>query len=145
MIFICILTLTSAAVGFVATPYMGAATFAYALMAFGLFLRKRSRPWHRRLMFGAMGIDLSLVLLLELQRSAIETVASLELAPLPFAHVLCSTLALVLYAPLIYLGQKLWKAENPRLRQWHLRLGITAFVLRSLGFLLMFSLLGRTP
>lgn len=127
-----------------ATPYMGAATFAYALMATGLFFRKSNRFLHRKLMFSAMGIDLSLVLLLELQRSAVETVVALKLGPWQFAHVLASTLALLLYGPMIYLGKTLWEKNNPRLQQLHRGLGILTFLLRTVGFLLMFSLLDKT-
>lgn len=125
------------------TPYMGVATFAYALMVTGLFFRKSDRFLHRKLMFSAMGIDLSLVLLLELQRSAVETVVALKLGPWQFAHVVASTLALLLYGPMIYLGKTLWEKNNPRLRRLHRNLGILTFLLRTIGFTLMFSLLDK--
>jgi hypothetical protein len=131
------------AIAALTTPYMGAASFAYFLMVAGLAFRLRHRLLHRRLMFSAMGIDLSLVLLLELQRSAIGTVIALEMGSWQFAHVLFSTLALLLYGPMIYLGKALWSRETPGLRTWHKRVGIAAFTFRTLGFVLMFSLLER--
>jgi hypothetical protein len=130
-------------IGFLASPYMGLASLAYFLMVGGMGMRKRDRWLHRRLMYSAMGIDLSLVLFLEWQRNAMETVAALSLTPLQFGHVLSSTSALLLYLPLILLGKKLWEQERSSLRKWHRGVGIAGFFLRSLGFLLMFSLLGR--
>jgi hypothetical protein len=133
----------AALVGVFTSFYMGAASFAYFLMVLGLRYRRESRLAHRKLMFSAMGIDLSLVLLLEIQRNAIETVAAFDLTAWQFSHVLASTLAVTLYLPMIILGKKLWEREDARIRLWHKRIGITAFVLRSAGFLLMFSLLSR--
>jgi hypothetical protein len=124
--------------------YMGTATFAFFLMLFGMYCRRRDRNRHRALMFSAMGIDLSLVLILEIQRSAMETVLAFDLNPLQISHVLASTLALLLYLPLILLGTSLWGQESARTRLWHRRLGFAAFTLRTIGFLLMFSLIGRT-
>ena len=133
------MALLAVAIGLSATPYMGAATFAYFLMVTGIFYRKRDREKHRALMIAAMSIDLFLVLLLEFQRDAIGTVIALDMGFLPLAHVAFSTAALILYGPLIFLGRKLWAGKESRL--WHRRLGLTAFALRSLGFVLMFSLL----
>jgi len=135
-----LLIFTAAGIAYAATPYMGAASFAYFLMVAGIFYRRRHRGKHRALMISAMSIDLGLVLLLEFQRGAIGTVISLEMGALPLAHVAFSTAALLLYGPLIFLGRALWAGQKAR--TWHRRLGLTAFALRSLGFLLMFSLLG---
>lgn len=128
-------------IGYFATPYMGAATLAYSLMVAGIYFRLRAKHLHRALMFSAMGIDLCLVLLLEFQRDAIGTVIALDMGILPLAHVVCSTAALLLYPFLIYLGRNLWSIPSPKTRRKHRLLGITAFALRSLGFVLMFSLL----
>lgn len=132
-------------IGLFTSFYMGMASFAYFLMVHGMRQRKQNRWGHRKLMFSAMGIDLGLVLLLEIQRGAIETVAALELSPWQFGHVLASTLAVALYLPMIILGKKLWSQESANTRLWHKRIGITAFALRSVGFVLMFSLLSRGP
>lgn len=140
-----LLSLFATGIAFATTPYMGAATFAYGLMISGMYFRKTDNLAHRRMMYSAMAIDLSLVLLLEAQRNAIGTVIAMDLGILPFAHVACSTLALLLYGPMILLGRKLTNDDRPGIRLWHRRLGITAFCFRTLGFFLMFSLLGRAP
>jgi hypothetical protein len=131
--------------GFFTTFYMGAATFAFGLMISGMAFRRRFRRDHRFVMYSAMAIDLLLVLILEFSRDAIGTVVSFKLGPWQSAHVLASTLAVVLYLPLIVIGTKLWKSEMPKLRLWHRRLGILTFALRTLGFVLMFSLLWKQP
>lgn len=143
LIQVVLLAHAAALVGIFTSFYMGAASFAYFLMVFGMHYRRGNRLAHRKLMFSAMGIDLLLVLILEIQRNAVQTVAALELSPLQFGHVLASTSALTLYLPMILLGKKLWNQEDARIRLWHKRIGITAFALRTLGFLLMFSLLSR--
>ncbi|RZA08050.1 MAG: hypothetical protein EOP11_05995 [Proteobacteria bacterium] len=125
------------------TLYMGVATFAYALMILGMVWRRRARETHRQLMFSGMGIDLSLVLLLELQRSATATAFGFKLGPWQMAHVGASTLAVALYLPMIYVGMKLMEKETAGTRKLHRRLGYTTFFFRSLGFVLMFSLLWK--
>lgn len=131
------------ALAFFTTAYMGVATFAYALMILGMVWRRRARETHRQLMFAGMGIDLTLVLILELQRSATATAFGFKLGPWQMAHVLASTLAVALYLPMIYLGMKLWENETAGRRNLHRRLGYLTFFFRSLGFVLMFSLLWK--
>ncbi|RZM23629.1 MAG: hypothetical protein EOO88_25535 [Pedobacter sp.] len=125
------------------TAYMGVATFAYALMILGMAWRRRARETHRQLMFTGMGIDLLLVLILELQRSATATAFGFKLGPWQMAHVGASTLAVALYLPMIYVGMKLWENETAGRRKLHRRLGYLTFFFRSLGFVLMFSLLWK--
>jgi hypothetical protein len=134
----------AAAIGLVTSLYMSIAALGYFLMLAGIAARRENRILHRRLMFAAMGMDLCLVILIEIQRSAMETLVALGLSPLQLGHVLASTLALALYLPVLLLGRKLWAKEDAGTRLWHKRLGITAFGLRTVGFLLMFSLLGRS-
>jgi hypothetical protein len=133
----------AALLGVFTTAYMGIATFAYLLMVLGIIWRRRAREIHRQLMFAGMGIDLTLVLLLELQRSATATAFGFKLGPWQMAHVLASTLAVALYLPMIYLGMKLWENETAGRRNLHRRLGYLTFFFRSLGFVLMFSLLWK--
>lgn len=131
-------------VGKLATPYMGIATTAYGLMVCGLIYKYRT-SLHTRFMLGAIGLDLFLVLFLEYQRHAIETALAFKLSPLQQAHIGVSTLATVLYFPVLYLGITLWRdyTKRERLIGWHKKIGITAFVFRTLGFILMFSLLAK--
>lgn len=135
--------LLGACTAVLATPYMGLATFSYFLMVAGIACRRGSRQAHRAFMLSAVTIDLSLVLALEWQRGATATAAAFTLSPWQTAHVAASTLAVIFYVPLLWAGFRLWQNEAPSLRRRHRVLGFTAFVLRTLGFLLMFSLLGR--
>jgi hypothetical protein len=136
--------LIAAAVGWAASPYMGAATLAYACLIGGMIARSRSRTAHRMLMGFGISLDLALVLLLEFRRDAIGTVLSLNMTTPQLAHVLFSLLAVLLYIPLVFLGRSLWARESKAVRRWHRRLGRLAFLFRSLGFVLMFSLLSRS-
>ena len=123
------------------TPHMLWASGTYYLMLGGLLFRC-TRGLHICLMSIAMLADLSLVLLLQFQRNAIETAVSFTLSPLQQAHVGASTIALLLYFPTLYYGIRRARSRDFSLeeRQRHLRYGLTAFFFRTLGFLLMFSL-----
>lgn len=133
------------AVGFVLgaaphlTVYMWLAALAFALLCAGFFLRhnRRVHPW---LMLAGIGIDLSLVGVLQISRNAIGTALSFTLSPLQQAHIATSSVATVLYFPVLYLGWKLWQRTNPATRALHTRVSLTALVFRTLGFFLMFSL-----
>lgn len=130
--------------GLLTTPYMGVAGFNYFLLLSGFFLR-RQRLVHARLMTLGIASDLSLVLLLELQRGAIGVTLHESLSLHQYLHIGFSTTAAALYLPILYLGFRLLKFPNTsrHLRSWHLHLGSLALVLRTLGFLFMFSLLDR--
>lgn len=125
------------------TIFMAMATVAYGSLILGLLWRRNRRVHPVAMLFG-MVIDLSIVLILEIQRSAIDTALSFKLGPLQQAHIGASSLALLLYFPTIYMGWRLWNGwQTPALRRWHVRIAVTAFCFRSLGFLLMLSFLGR--
>ena len=128
-----------------ATPYMLIASFAYVLMLRGFQQRRQSRRSHVYYMYAAMLIDVILVLTLEVQRNAIATAIKFSLNPWQQAHIGASTLALLLYFPLLGLGLVRLKkpASSAALGRWHMRIGIVTFVCRTLGFLLMFSMLGH--
>jgi len=138
---VAIVVLLAAGAGLWATPYMGFATLAYGFMNIGL-MNRRHRSIHASYMLSAIALDLALVLTLELQRDAIKTAMSFSLSPLQQAHILMSSLATALYIPIVILGYRLYFGRlNALGRLWHRRLGIAGYVFRSLGFLLMFSLL----
>ena len=123
------------------TPYMLVAGMAYGTLSAGIWLR-RNRPVHATLMNFGILLDVSLVLTLQIERDAVGTALSNTLGAWEMSHIICSTLALVLYFPLLYLGWSLFR--NRAGLGWaltHRRLGVVAFVLRSLGFVLMFSML----
>jgi hypothetical protein len=125
------------------TIFMAAATVAYGLLVLGLVFRF-NRRLHPVLMLAGMIIDISIVLILEVQRNAIDTALSFSLGPMQQAHIGCSTIALLLYFPTIAMGWKLWKrGPQPGLRKWHIRVAVASFCFRTLGFLLMLSFLGH--
>lgn len=134
----------SVAVGYCATIYMGLATFSFLLLVQGLYWR-RNQDLHVFFMNCGIAIDLALVLVLELQRSAIDTAVTFELNPWQQAHIAFSSLAVVFYFPTIYLGwqRRVRPSVGAKVRYWHIRMGCTAFVLRTIGYFLMFSLLSH--
>jgi hypothetical protein len=125
------------------TPHMWVATASYAVLWAGLLLKRRRKP-HAALMTLAILTDLGVVLNLQFERGAIQTAVAFTLSPLQQLHVLASFTATLLYIPVLALGASLYFAAkvNPTQRLWHVRIALTAFVCRSLGFLLMFSMLG---
>ncbi len=138
--------LTAGVVFSLTTPYMAVATFAYGLMVSGVIQRKKNLI-HLRFMFTAILLDLILVLSLELQRSAVGTAMAMKLNPYQQLHIYFSSLAVLFYFPTIYLAMKIYRlrqiGQDVRGKIWHIRLGIIAFILRTFGFLLMFSLLDQ--
>lgn len=128
------------------TGYMLIASGSYFIMLLGILaIKMKDIVWHPRLMTLAMGLDLFLVLILELQRDAIKTAVSFELTPLQMGHIGASTIATALYFPTFYFGYKRWiqKDMSPANLKRHHKFAITAFLFRTLGFLLMFTLLSH--
>jgi hypothetical protein len=129
-------------IGVLATPYMVAATISYFLLVTGLIYRKE-KIIHARLMMSGIFIDLLIVGILELSRDAVKTAIEMRLDPLQQFHILASTIAVVFYIPVVILGYKRFKGKaTPAMAKAHGKLGILAFIFRSLGFILMFSLIG---
>ncbi len=139
--FISVGALLSAAVGYFTTIYMGFASLSFSLLCIGIVF-KQQRTMHVRLMNAGIFLDLGLVIFLEIQRSAINTATNFSLEPIQQIHILCSTLAVVLYFPTMILGWRIYLNKSQR-RSLHLRFGIAAFVFRAIGFFLMFSMLSH--
>lgn len=127
------------------SPYPWFASFAFLLLVLGFAVRRSHRDLHVGLMCGGMGLDLIIVALLEFGRDAVATAAGPGLTPWQHAHVAASTLAVLFYFPVFALGMLRWRspASSPAYRTWHLRLGYCALACRAVGFLFMFSMLGR--
>jgi hypothetical protein len=144
--FFLVMLIVILATSVVETAYMRVASLAYLTMVAGFVLRRAYPKVHIRLMSAAMCLDLLVVLVLEIQRDAVHTALSFTLNPLQQAHIAASSTATILYIPVILLGVRKF---SPKLeivasaRKWHKYLGIAAFVFRSLGFVLMFSMLMR--
>ncbi|MGE0171168.1 MAG: hypothetical protein AB7T49_00200 [Oligoflexales bacterium] len=144
-VFLCLAVALTLAGGVatVANFYMGIATGAYTLMVSGLIFRRRPKI-HSKFMATAISLDLGVLVTLEIQRHAIDTALSFSLSPIQQMHVATSSVATILYFPILFLGWKqLYRKATARGRLLHMRLGIAAFVFRTFGFLLMFSLLGQ--
>ena len=125
------------------TGLMGLASFNYFLLLVGFFLRKSNRRAHAGVMTTAIVSDVGLVLYLQFQRNAVATALAFKLSYANQAHIFFSTLAAVLYVPVLGLGYRLltYREGAMKWRATHIRLGIAALVFRSLGFLLMFSMI----
>jgi len=123
----------------VGTIYMTIATLNYLLILAGFLVRKTDRKAHVRLVSLGILFDLCLVLVLQFQRDAIATAMSFKLSPLNQAHIFSSTLATVLYIPQAITGYKLQKGANTR--KAHQIIGMMVLVFRTLGFILMFSMI----
>jgi D-alanyl-lipoteichoic acid acyltransferase DltB (MBOAT superfamily) len=122
-------------------PYMTLASLSYFLMVAG-FLCRKERVNHFRLMSTAMILDLVLVAVLELQRSAVETAVRKPLTPPQGVHVVCSLAAVLLYVPIAVLGWRNFHGKrSPIIGKIHRRLGILTFTFRTLGYIFMFSMM----
>lgn len=121
------------------TIYMYIASAAWILIVTG-YLNRSTRSRHVPLVLSGIILDLLLVVYLQLTRDAVETALSLEVSLLGGIHIICSSLAGILYFPLFYTGILLISHnESPAIRKTHRLLGTTALLFRTLGFLFMFS------
>ena len=122
------------------TSYKIAASLAYLLLVSAVGLRKKIK-FHIPLALLAVAFDFVLVLLLEFNRDVIGLLSTKDYTPLQYGHVLSSSLAFFLYFPTVYFGFKLLKNRSDRpLKKRHLKFAVLAFILRTLGFLMMFSI-----
>ncbi|APJ03128.1 hypothetical protein [Silvanigrella aquatica] len=138
---VALIILFSILVKIFATAYMSFATLAYGFMLLGVLNRKTSKI-HAKFMGSAIFIDLSIVLVLELKRDAVQKALEFSLTFFQQLHIGMSTLALLFYFPIVYLGIKALRTGLTHLeRKIHISLGIIAFVFRTIGFILMFSML----
>lgn len=125
------------------TAKMIVATVAWLMLCIGI-RHRYNRSRHVPLMLGGIALDYALVIYLELTKDAIATAASFTLTGLQQTHVAVSLTAMLLYLPVMFLGVMLYRGVGGiGVRRWHKRLGIAAFVFRTLGFFFMFSMLSR--
>lgn len=121
------------------TNFMYVATLAWVLLLGAYVLRQR-RWLHVPLAVAGMLLDVMLVVHLQLTRDAVQKAASLTLGALEQIHIVNSSIALLLYLPVFYLGALLILGRaTVGQRAWHLRLAISALIFRTLGFLFMLS------
>lgn len=122
------------------TGYMALATMTYCFLIYGIFF-VADRKTHRLVMMTSITMDILLVLFLELSRQAIKTTVSNELNIFQLGHVLSSTIAIVFYLITAYYGHKAFNGQA--VGKIHIKLGWLAFIFRSVGFVLMFSLIEK--
>jgi hypothetical protein len=116
------------------------ATFAYLALFQGVLLRK-TKSIHIPLMLTGMATDVLLVLFLSITRNAIGTVASGELNTWQYSHVIASTSAVILYFPVFWLGRmRANNLANFEQKRMHRNFGLLAFIFRTIGFALMFTM-----
>lgn len=121
-------------------------TLVLFILAAGLLMRRR--PWaHATLMTTAFGTDLLLVLYIEFTRHAVESLASTPRGLIWF-HASVSTLTLILYGIMLYLGRQMLapaavavsSSGSPLLpnhantRRLHRNLGMVFIVARLLNY-----------
>jgi len=129
-----------AGLSFFVTPYMILASLAYFLMVAGLIYRTE-RLVHMRLMITSVTLDVLLVLILEAQRSAVKTAVVDSLSYSQYTHIIFSLLAVLMYAPAVYLGWKRYTGKSTDSQnKYHRYVGLTAFLLRSVGYVFMYSM-----
>ena len=113
------------------------------IIGFGLYFRKSNRKLHIILMSSAFLIDLTLVLVIEFQRHAIETVIS-QTSAFVWFHATISLLVLVSYVALAVLGTKMAKLNTGTqfmsISNQHLNLAKVFIVLRLINYVTSFSM-----
>lgn len=93
-------------------------------------------------MLSGITADITLVLYLQVTRSAVQRAMGPGLELLHRLHIASSTLALLLYIPTLYFGIKLLKhGVTAELITKHKWVAVPALIFRTIGFVLMFSLL----
>ncbi len=114
------------------------ASLAWILISFGVVYRK-NKPKHLVFVLSGIFLDIALVLYLEFTKNAIEKAAEFNLPILQQTHVILSTIAFLLYFPLLYVGTSLaWGRKD--LRNLHINLALTTYFFRTLGLMFMFSM-----
>lgn len=120
---------------------MYCASLAWIILITG-FIFRHKRSYHASMMTLGMLIDIILVLYLQVTRDAIQSAISLENSFFQSIHIVTSTLAIMFYLPLFFVGLMLLRNKAlPFMRVWHIRFGILALTLRTIGFITMFSML----
>jgi hypothetical protein len=95
-------------------------------------------------MFSAIGLDLFLVITLELTRGAIETTLFKPLLWTQYVHISASLIAVILYFFQISFGLKLRKSlSDEQYRKMHKRIGLSCFAFRSIGFIFVYSMISK--
>lgn len=111
-------------------------TMAYACLWAGVIAHQRRRT-HLRWMLTGVGLDVTVVLGLELSRHAVETVVSGGMSTALLVHVWASTVAILFYVGAVTLGTLYLRGQGSSVVRWHRRVGRAAMTARSVGFVMM--------
>lgn len=119
------------------------ATIAWVLLAAG-WTQRRRRVRHVPLVLAGIALDLAMVVYLELDRSVVEAVAGsvghASFSAVRWAHIVTSTVAVVLYLPTLWYGFRMLRGDTtPRTRKLHGVVANAALVLRTIGFVCMWA------
>lgn len=121
--------------------FLLASTLVIILLAFGLYHRHDKKK-HIPLMLTAFVIDLSLVLIIEIQRKAVESVVdNVVHAPnsLVIFHAIVSLLVIVLYIGQIITGTKIARGKRYHLAL-HQQMAVLFIVLRLTNYITSFQM-----
>jgi len=120
---------------------MWIATSAWLSLVLAYQFRKQ-KYLHIAFAIAGIACDISLVVYLQLTRSALQTAMSFSLSYLEQTHIAVSTIALCLYGPTAIFGVLLATGHASSLKKtYHRCLAISALGFRTLGFIFMFSML----
>ena len=115
------------------------ATLAFGLLVVG-WTQRRTRRRHVPLVLGGIGLDLALVVMLEIGLGVIGKAFHDEWSVLQLLHIGSSSLAVLLYLPTLGLGFSLLRGKGGlRARTLHLRVATAALAARTMGFLCMWT------
>lgn len=115
------------------------ASLAFLLIVLG-WTQRRRRARHVPLVLAGIGLDLALVVWLELSRSVVEKTMHDHFSVLRWVHIWSSTLAVVLYLPTLWYGFRLLRgAGGPDARKRHAVVATLALVARTVGFFCMWG------
>lgn len=125
------------------SPLMIIASVSWILLSLGLILRS-NRKIHVSCMLSGIVLDLGIVAYIQVTKNAVNNVLHNSIDLLPLLHIGTSTIAVILYFPVLYLGFSLLKGpRNITTVNAHKKVALTAFFFRTLGFILMFSMIDK--
>jgi uncharacterized membrane protein YozB (DUF420 family) len=115
------------------------ASLAFVLIVAG-WAQRRNRARHVPLVLAGIGLDLALVVWLELSRGVVEKTMHDDFSMLRWVHIWSSTLAVVLYLPTLWFGFRMLRgAADPAVRKRHAVVATLALVTRTIGFVCMWG------
>lgn len=120
---------------FMLTMQFLVSTGVILLLAYGLYQR-HNRKIHIPVMFTAFGIDLALVLYIELTKGAVEQAIDGP-TPLLGFHILISLITVLLYIALIILGVQVLQGKQERI-VWHRKLAYVFIACRLVNYVTSF-------